>query len=150
MKSILIQGFYGERNLGDDYILYSIINSISKSKINKITVITNGSDQYKELTEKFPDITITIVQLSKLNRIKKLVLFSSHDYWIIGGGGLFPSESRKMAMQYLLRMLWARVNGVKVSMYGVEFNSFNDKLYSAIWRKAFSLCSNVIVRNRTK
>lgn len=29
MKSILIDGFYGADNLGDDYILYSIVNTIS-------------------------------------------------------------------------------------------------------------------------
>ena len=38
MKRILLDGFYGQDNLGDDYILYSIVDSISEIVLQKITL----------------------------------------------------------------------------------------------------------------
>lgn len=32
MKRVLLDGFYGHNNLGDDYILYSIVDSISETR----------------------------------------------------------------------------------------------------------------------
>ena len=42
MKKIVIQGFYGANNLGDDFILYSLLNSINNIGKCEVIVMSYG------------------------------------------------------------------------------------------------------------
>ncbi len=149
MNSVLLQGFYGEKNLGDDYILYSVLSTINKTNTINVTVLANGTDKYVNLVDRFPNLHITVIQQNKLSKFQQMNLIKKHTHWIIGGGGLFPRESTKEASVFLVKLMFAKLCGTKVAIYGVEFNSFDNKLYRMIWRWNFSICDHVIVRNKT-
>lgn len=85
--NIYIEGYYGVKNLGDDYILMSILGSLSKisDSIYNITVASKGDD-YQNVFSLYPQLTCQAV-FSKQGKRKHLL---SDDVYIFGGGGIIP------------------------------------------------------------
>ena len=100
MKKILIKGYYGYHNLGDDFILYSLLKSLDRAAkleadVNnsyQVSVISNG-DAYQELFKNFNNLSCKIFPEQKFRKLHKRIELMKCDYWIIGGGGLFPDEN---------------------------------------------------------
>ena len=80
MKKILIKGYYGYHNLGDDFILYSLLKSLDRaSKLEagvkesyQVSVISNG-DAYQELFKKFHNISCKIIPERKFRKLHKRI-----------------------------------------------------------------------------
>ena len=95
MKKVLLDGFYGHNNLGDDYILYSIVDSISETECSNIIIICDENyTGYEWLYEKYPAISFT---QTKMQHTKDF--FENLDGWIIGGGGAFSAGAYKMVIK---------------------------------------------------
>jgi polysaccharide pyruvyl transferase CsaB len=98
MKKIVISGFYGHGNLGDEAIL-----SGWKSVLG---------DKYEILPLTFnKDYTYSLHGLKGYNRFSVLEIqkaFGKADYFISGGGGLFQDWSFKTPFYYGVLPLWAR------------------------------------------
>lgn len=89
---IYISGYYGQNNLGDDYIFYSILDQLGnlKESVNlNVEIGSNifASKVYESLAKNYENITLkyTLIGnlLGKLNKVCSLI---QTDYWIIGGG----------------------------------------------------------------
>lgn len=143
MKRILLDGFYGQDNLGDDYILYSIVDSISNTECSCIDIICEENYKgYDWLYAEYPGIKFT---QTKMQHTKEF--FKNIDGWIIGGGGLFPQENTKWLLKKLMLIQFAKLCGVKVIIYGVEINPVKRKINLKIWDIIRKSCDFVSLRN---
>lgn len=144
-KSVLIMGYYGTHNLGDDYILYSIIRQIPESY--KIKIISED-DEYRDLKDLFKNLEI--IKKNKngvLFTAKTIAILSKSTRFIIGGGGLFPRESNKNLLKTYLLVKWAKKYGCKVAIHGVEVNSINKTINKLIWKKILNNIDYFYTRN---
>ena len=99
---IVINGYYGVKNLGDDYILYALLKSFKKKDFRsfEITILADGS-HFEEFYRLFPKIKFNVIYLNEkknfMNYLKKIkcriFAFFKADMYLLGGGGLFPNDS---------------------------------------------------------
>lgn len=147
MKRILLQGYYGVHNLGDDYILYSILNTLEGVKKCEVLIYSQG-DEYTNLLQKFSDNKYKICKSKQIRFLEKLKDIKKSTHWIIGGGGLFPRENLINSLCYLVKVLYAKIYKVKIAIYGVEFNSFHKLFNIWIWKIIFKNVDLISVRNK--
>ena len=90
---IILEGYYGVQNLGDDYILYSILQTLSKNHKKKKIYILGMGDKVDYIKKYFPHMKIKIINKINysffgrvINKIKVLLLMRNADLYIFGGG----------------------------------------------------------------
>lgn len=145
MKSILIKGYYGYENLGDDFLLYSILDVLNRKGKYRVTVLSAGDD-YEWLFSKFKNLDC-VAFIKPWRKFNKLYLMLKHDYWIIGGGGLFPAEVDGMMTNIFKEISFAKMTGCKICIYGVDINSINYDSNKEAWKKISEIVDFIIVRN---
>lgn len=153
MAGILLEGYYGTDNLGDDCILLSVLNSINKIKKSKyfVDVMVNASEYsgYNELFSQF-DMEVALY-CNEGSIFKQLKCFGKnikrYDFWVIGGGGLFPKESFKNLFKTLFRIKLAKLSGVKVCMYGIEINPVHQCINKYMWKRIIKNTAFIAARN---
>src|SRR5699024_6237709 len=97
MKVVLF-GYYGFGNTGDEAILAAIIKSLQKLKENiKITVLSNNPSQTKQ------DYQVNAVNRWEFFQIKQAI--KNADGVISGGGSLFQDITSKKSLLYYLFIL---------------------------------------------
>jgi len=153
--TVLVEGFYGRNNLGDDFILRAILDTIHKSetiKFVKIMVSDTHYAGYNELFRMYPRLHFTLVSNTG-NSIKQIFerirILQSIDYWIIGGGGVFPKEKIASLIKRLLYIRIARIKNVKTAMYGIEINPVYKKRNKYIWKQIIANCDFIYTRNQS-
>ena len=112
MKNIVICGYYGFSNSGDDALLWAIIDVITKKhKDVKITVLSN---QPESTTKVYGVDSIYRYNLIQINR-----LFRKADLLLLGGGSLIQDITSTRSLSYYLMMLkMAYRHNVKTMLYG--------------------------------
>lgn len=115
MHNIVISGYYGFDNLGDEAVLYSIINSLRSKKPNiNITVLSNNPEKTSKVHG------VSAVSRWKLSEIVKVIKDS--DMLISGGGSLLQDvTSPKSLIYYLIVIVIAKILGKKVFFYAQGF-----------------------------
>lgn len=154
MKKILVKGYYGYHNLGDDFILYSLLKTLdqaaesdpNKKERYQVSVISAG-DTYQELFGKFKNLSCKIVPEQKFRKFYKRIELIKCDYWIIGGGGLFPNEKAADFPSLLSSIRFAKKFHAKVCIYGIDINSINIPENKIVWKKVSELVDFITVRN---
>lgn len=111
MEEILISGYYGFKNSGDDALLLSIINDLKKYKKEvKIVVLSSN-----------PVETSMIYGVKSINRMNLFAIISAmfRSKMLISGGGTLIQDgtSTKSLMYYLLIIRLAKKMGLKVMLY---------------------------------
>lgn len=149
MKKILISGLYGVNNLGDDYICLSIVTNLYKKYGGdiEITVISNG-DNLDWMRKQFPNCKIVN---NNGNKYKNVVLtireIRKAEYFIIGGGGLWPNESKKQLMLQKLYFKSAKLFHCKILFFGIEVNELKSEWAKDYWRFFVKNSYGIITRN---
>lgn len=96
MKKIYLSGYYGQNNLGDDYIFYSILDQLSGlgNKIKLAVEIGRDAfdcETYRKLAEPYENITLRFTITTGLKgKLKKIFSIVKSDTWIVGGGWTVP------------------------------------------------------------
>lgn len=108
---ILISGYYGFDNLGDELILQVLLDQLKK--INRQTEIMVFSAQPEKTRAEFKVNSVGRWNwLSMAREIKKT------DYLISGGGGLLQDHTSSLSLYYYLAViLLARLFGKKIIIY---------------------------------
>ena len=112
MKKILVSGYYGYQNSGDDAILHSICHDIIQLNIkSEITVLSNQ-----------PELTMQEYSVKAVDRfnLKKVNEEIKHcDVLVMGGGTLIQDLTSTRSLYYYLGILWmAKFHKKKVMLYG--------------------------------
>lgn len=112
MKNILVAGYYGYQNSGDDAILHSICHDIRQLNIE--TAITVLSNQPK-VTKK--EYNVNSVYRFSFGEVLKEIKKS--DVVVMGGGSLIQDLTSTRSLYYYLGILWmSKIYGKKVMLYG--------------------------------
>jgi len=120
-KKILISGYHGFNNFGDDAILHVLISDIKNSTGNpEITVISNN-----------PEKTKLYYNVKSIYRFDFKNIFShmqSSDLFISGGGSLLQDiTSFKSLLYYLGLIFFALILGVKTCIYAQGIGPIKSK-----------------------
>ena len=138
MKSrrILLWGWFGFENLGDDLLLNTMLENLSPYS-GTITVPMRS--QY--------DIKHQNVKQIERNYTALFREISHNDMLIIGPGGLFPFDNpRKVAIYFFIALLW-KVFGRKVAFFGVGISERMGSFSKAIWRAIAAISDLFITRS---
>lgn len=146
MKKVLIKGYYGYENLGDDFILYTIMNTLNSIGRFDVTVVSSG-DTYEDLFSLFPNLRCRTMR-KQWKKLTKVIEILKADYWIIGGGGLFPSETSANYKSLCSEIKLAKKLHTKTCMYGIDINSISKPENKDIWKNISTLIDFIICRNQ--
>lgn len=134
MYDILISGYYGFENSGDDAILMAILENLrSYKKDVKILVLSKKPEETKKL------YGVDTADRFNFNEIVKAMKNST--LFLNGGGNLIQDESSTRSLMYYLATIWmAKKLGLKVMLYsngiGAIDRKFNRLVTSRIINKA--------------
>lgn len=135
MKKILIVGYFGFDNFGDEALLHVLIKDLIKVGFKKedITVLSNNST-----------LTLTKHNVKSINRWNFIEVLNEllGNNVIIFTGGLFQDVSSFQSfIYYSLILITAKITGKQTVFYGVGIGPFK--------RKITRLLFNLIARNIT-
>lgn len=99
MKKILISGYYGFDNFGDDAILQVMVSELKKNLINpKITVISNNPEKIKRVYE--------VDSVHRFNFREIFNRMSACNVFISGGGSLLQDITSCRSFLYYLGLIF--------------------------------------------
>lgn len=118
---ILISGYYGFKNSGDDALLMSIIQDLQRNKESPNIVVLSAN----------PKETRRIYRVKAINRLNffsVLEHMKKADMLISGGGTLIQdTTSTKSLLYYLAIILLAKKNNLKVMLYSNGIGPLNKE-----------------------
>ena len=139
---VLISGYYGFGNLGDEAILESIISEVGKSVPKESIVVLSNDPEYHRKT----------YGVSAANRWKLaplVQLLSKAKLFISGGGGLFQdTNSPGSTIYYGGQIALARVFGAHPFIFAQGLGPLNSSAGKAATRVAAQLSNNITVRDK--
>lgn len=143
MYKILISGYYGFNNIGDESILQAVVDNL-KDKLEDIDIKVLSQDP-AGTAEKY---SVKAVNRKSLWSILKAV--KKCDLLISGGGSLLQDvTSKKSIWYYLFIIFMAQIFGKKVLIYsqgiGPITSNFNRKITAIL----LSRVSGIVVRDET-
>ncbi|NLT94588.1 MAG: polysaccharide pyruvyl transferase CsaB [Clostridia bacterium] len=121
MKKIVLSGYYGFNNAGDEAVLYAIINSLKKQdeKI-EITVLSNNPEQTAK------QYNVKAVNRWKIGEIFNAV--KNSNLLISGGGSLLQDVTSKNGILYYLGVIFiAKLLRKPVLIYSQGIGPVNSK-----------------------
>ncbi|ADQ13947.1 polysaccharide pyruvyl transferase CsaB [Halanaerobium hydrogeniformans] len=121
MNKIVISGYYGFDNLGDEAILAGIISLLKKkNKELKITVLSASPEQSAQ--------RYGVEAVSRTSIPKILALLKEADLFISGGGSLLQDITGSGSVPYYLGLFWlAKLQNCKTAFYAQGVGPLNKK-----------------------
>lgn len=112
MKNIVICGYHGFSNSGDEALLSAMLDVLKKKKADlNITVLSMHPKSTQEI--------YGVPSVYRYNLLKINKLFSKCDLFIMGGGSLLQDITSLRSLYYYIAILkLALANKVKVMLYG--------------------------------
>lgn len=140
MKKVLISGYYGFGNTGDEAILSAMITSL-RSEIPNINITV--SSFHPNETEARYGVKAIPRSIREIRRALK-----KSDLFISGGGGLLQDvTSVRSLIYYCLLLILARVERVPVMIYGQGIGPIKRVLSKFLVKLAISGCNVIAVRD---
>ena len=139
-KQVLILGYYGFGNWGDEASLSTIINMIKKISANtKINVLSyNGKETYE-------DYGVNGISRNSFREIAKYIKKS--DMIIFGGGTLLQDVTSSRSLYYYLFIVWLAKRYNKKTVF--FSNGFGPIIKNkAITAKIANMADDIIVRDK--
>ena len=139
--NILVSGYYGHRNLGDDTILVNIRNEVRK--INPDAGITVFSASPEESTAK-----LGINAVNRFNPFKILKEIKNCHLFISGGGSLLQDNtSRRSLMYYTWLIRLAERYGKKIVFYANGIGPVNQAKSIEVVRRVCDAADAISLRD---
>lgn len=157
-RKIVISGWYGEKNLGDEIILESMVTSLKRSILNiDITVLsfdplyTQESQNVKAVKHfpyTFKSLVGRFVKGGPVSIIQTYQAVKDADLILIGGGGFLSDWNPRAIKPWLLQIyFYKKILKKKVMLYGIGAGPFIHDKYKNKVRKALELVDIVTVRD---
>ena len=141
MIKILISGYYGFNNIGDESILQAVVDNL-RSKINDIEIT---------VLSKNPDFTAQKYGVCSVNRksIKDIVKAVRRcDLLISGGGSLLQDVTSKKSILYYLMIMWsALLFRKKIFIYSQGIGPIQSKFNRRLTAVTLKRANGIVVRD---
>ena len=98
-KKIVISGYYGFANAGDEAMLTAIVKSLRKTEASVDLTVVSGN----------PQSTATKHLVNSVHRFSPLEIYSAVancDLLLSGGGSLLQDVTSKKSLLYYLAIIW--------------------------------------------
>ena len=141
MKKILISGYFGYENFGDEALLYSLIKSLLDlgAKKQNITVLSNN-----------PGFTSKVFNINSINRwnlIDFISALAKHDCLIFTGGLFQDRTSFKSFFYYFFQLFLAGLFQRAILLYGAGIGPINKKLSRFLFKIGIKSANLIVVRD---
>ena len=122
MYDILISGYYGFKNSGDDAILMAILDNLRAYKSDiKILVLSKNPQETQRI------YGVDTADRYNFNEIIKAM--KSSKLFLTGGGNLIQDETSTRSLMYYLATIWlAKKLGLKVMLYSNGIGAIDKKV----------------------
>ncbi|MBC7329510.1 polysaccharide pyruvyl transferase CsaB [bacterium] len=142
MKRILLAGYFGMGNLGDEAILEGELTYLQREIPNlKISVLSGA-----------PEKTSKAFLCQSFNRSSLRDVFqavSSCDIFVLGGGGIFQDvTSFRSLLYYLFLLEVAKKKGKKVAVFAMGIGPLKRKISEFLVKRALLHSDSVSLRDR--
>lgn len=141
MYKILISGYYGFNNIGDESILRAVIDNL-QDKLDNIEITVLSKD---------PVTTAEKYGVSSVNRksIKSIIsAVKNCDLLVSGGGSLLQDVTSKKSILYYLIIMWmAQFFRKKIFIYSQGIGPINSTLNRKLTSMTLSKVSGIVVRD---
>lgn len=145
MVNILISGYYGNLNIGDEAILGIIVKKLREIEVElkedfNITVLSSRPD----LTKK----TYNVNSINRKSFYKVVKAIKKCDILISGGGTLFQNEtSNRSLYYYLFQIFIAKLFGKKIIVLSQGVGPIKKKLNWIIFKKIINHVDKITLRD---
>lgn len=140
MKHILIGGYYGYGNIGDEAILEAFAQKISSYPEIKTTVLSSNP-KYTSKTQGFSAV-------SRNNPISVISAFIKSNLFVQGGGGLIQdSTSFRSPFFYLGQLMLAHITARKIYIMGQGIGPLNNSFARFLTHELFGTAKAIVVRD---
>jgi len=108
---VIISGYYGFKNIGDDAMLMAIINNLRTYDKNlKIAVLSNNPTETKSM--------YSVDSIKRINFLHILKVMKSAKLFIYGGGNIIQDNTSTRSLLYYLSTIWlAKKMDLKIMFY---------------------------------
>lgn len=135
-QRIMLWGWFGFENLGDDLLLQTMLSHLD---YEKRTITIPMKNRYK----------IDNIHINQIDRSYKNLLQGalSNDTIVIGPGGLFPFDNKiKVILYYIIVKIWKLFNR-KVIFFGIGVSEKMSEFSAMLWRKIAKTSDLFITRS---
>ncbi|WAM32183.1 polysaccharide pyruvyl transferase CsaB [Caldicellulosiruptor naganoensis] len=145
MKDIVISGYYGQLNTGDEAILRVLVD-----KLKEYERESNSSLNIVVLSSR-PELTSKIYNVESVNRKKipsVIKAIKRCDIFISGGGSLFQNEtSNRSLYYYLFQIFLAKLFGKKVFIFSQGIGPIKRWYNILLFKHVIKLADYITVRD---
>lgn len=141
MRKIIISGYYGFNNIGDESILKAVIDNLRENLENiEITVLSQNPEG---TAEKYG---VKSAYRKSLWQVIKTIFLG--DLLISGGGSLLQDVTSKRSILYYLAVIWiALFFRKKVFIYSQGIGPVNSRFNRWMMVKTLKRVNNIVVRD---
>ncbi len=144
IAKIMISGYYGFNNTGDEAILKSMVNAF-KEKIArvKITVLSHSPLQTSQ--------TYQVKSINRLHLINIICCLRDSNLFISGGGGLLQDSTGKgwSILYYLGLILVAKIVKIPVMIYAQGIGPVNNQVNKKLMKWILNKVELITVRDNS-
>ena len=142
MKKVLISGYIGFENFGDEALLYVLIKHLVELGIQRhdITVLSNK-----------PDITSNTYKVNTVNRWSFVEVFNTllnHDKLIFIGGIFQDKTSFQSFAYYFVQLFFAGLFGKAVTFFGAGVGPFQRDISQKLFNFGMKSVNLITVRDQ--
>lgn len=142
MKKMVLWGYYGYNNFGDDLMLYNIVNYLDNKVEIEILTVNKSITDIKETQN------VKLVETFRNNKLKNLLQFvkclKNSDFLVWGGGTCFSEEDGVVSP---IQLGLAKLLGVKVIFMGVGISPIKDSAMKKKMKLVARLTDKIYVRD---
>lgn len=137
---VIVSGYYGYKNIGDDSMLKAIIDSLRKYKQDMRILVLSKSPF--ETSEEYDADSIF-----RFNLFKVMYYMKNSRLFINGGGSLIQDNTSTRSLFYYLGMIWlAKRLGMKVMIYANGIGPLSKKRNRDLTKKVIDHVDVVTLR----
>jgi len=143
MYDILISGYYGFENSGDDAILMAILDNLKSCKPDvKILVLSKKPEETKRI--------YGVDAADRFNFSEVIKAMKSSKLFLNGGGNLIQDESSTRSLMYYLTTIYlAKKLGLKVMLYSNGIGAVTKKMNRMITSMIINKADVITLREET-
>ena len=136
MEKVLLGGYFGFENIGDDAILLSEINFLKKENFIPIILTKSGKKIFNEES------------IDRYNFLKIIKFKNQFNSFILGGGGIFQDSTSFRSLIYYLSLInLMKFLNKKVILLNIGIGEIKREISKKLLLKTLKKCDLIIFRD---